>query len=171
MTSEIPSRAYKSLFEAARAAAAVDMAAEAAAFEAARAAFEAAALAFEAAEAAALALAAAVAAGAAAAGAAAAAAACHGEAAPSVEMSADRRADLSVRKPGSSTSPIVGCFRSNIGCLLASKRSPPSLSLQGVSEHQRALGRQGFAEQKAAGIWIITDADRYTRAADKPVTA
>jgi hypothetical protein len=156
MTSEIPSRAYKSLFEAARAAAAVDMAAEAAAFEAARAAFEAAALA----------LAAAVAAGA-----AAAAAACHGEAAPSVEMSADRRADLSVRKPGSSTSPIVGCFRSNIGCLLASKRSPPSLSLQGVSEHQRALGRQGFAEQKAAGIWIITDADRYTRAADKPVTA
>jgi poly-gamma-glutamate capsule biosynthesis protein CapA/YwtB (metallophosphatase superfamily) len=166
MTSEIPSRAYKSLFEAAGAA--VDMAAEAAAFEAAAAAFEAARAAFEAA---ALALAGAVAAGAAAAAAGAAAAACHGEAAPSVEMSADRRADLSVRKPGSSTSPIVGCFRSNIGCLLASKRSPPSLSLQGVSEHQRALGRQGFAEQKAAGIWIITDADRYTRAADKPVTA
>jgi hypothetical protein len=95
MTSETPSRAYKSLFEAAGAAAAVDMAAEAAAFEAAEGAafeaaaeaFEAAALAFAAAEAAALALAAAVAAGAAAAaagaGAGAAAAACHGEAAPS----------------------------------------------------------------------------------------
>ena len=100
-TSEIPSRAYNSLFEAAGAAAAADMAAEAAAFEAAAAAFEAAAgafeaaraaveaaaLAFEAAEAAASALAAAVAAGAAAAavgaGDGAAAAACHGEAAPS----------------------------------------------------------------------------------------
>jgi hypothetical protein len=62
---------------------------------------------FEAFEAAALAVAAA--------GAGAAAAVCHGEVAPSVEMGADRRADLSVRKPGSSTSPIVGCFRSNIG--------------------------------------------------------
>jgi hypothetical protein len=86
-------------FEAAEGAA---LEAAAAAFEAARAAFEAAALAFEAAEAAALAfeaaaLAAAVAAAAAGAGAGAAAAACHGEAAPSVEMGADRRADLSVR--------------------------------------------------------------------------
>jgi hypothetical protein len=85
----------------------VDMAAEVAfeaaeaAFTAAEAAFEAAALAFAAAEAAALALAAAAAAGAVAAaagaGAGLAAAACHGEAAPSVEMGADRRADLSVR--------------------------------------------------------------------------
>jgi hypothetical protein len=98
MTSETPSRAYNSLFEAAAAAAAATeagafMAAEAAfmaaeaAFEAAGAAVEAAALAFAAAEAAALALAAAAAAGAAAAavwaGAGAAAAACHGEAAPS----------------------------------------------------------------------------------------
>jgi hypothetical protein len=54
-------------------------------------AFEAAEAAFEAAEAAALAAAAAGA------GAGSAAAACHGEAAPSVEMGADRRADLSVR--------------------------------------------------------------------------
>ena len=85
----------------------MDMAAEAAfeaaeaAFTAAEAAFEAAALAFAAAEAAALALAAAAAAGAVAAAAGAgdgsAAAACHGEAAPSVEMGADRRTDLSVR--------------------------------------------------------------------------
>ena len=91
-TPETPSRAYKSLFEAA--AAAADMAAEAAfeaaaaVFEAAAAAFEAAALAFAAAEAAALdfeaaALAAAVAAAAAGAGAGAAAAAFRGEAAPS----------------------------------------------------------------------------------------
>jgi hypothetical protein len=119
MTSETPSRAYKSLFEAA-----------AAAFEAEWAAVAAAALAFEVAEAAALALAAAVAAGAAAAAAGAGdgavAAACHGEAVPSVEMGADRCADLSVGKPGSSTLPIVGCFRSNSGCLLASRRSPQS---------------------------------------------
>src|ERR1700722_7488829 len=84
MTSETPSRAYNSLFEAAAAAAA---AAGAGGFVAGGAAVEAAALAFAAAEAAALALAAAAAAGAAAAavwaGAGAAAAACHGEAAPS----------------------------------------------------------------------------------------
>ena len=86
MTSETPTRAYKSLFEAAGAAAA---ATGAAAFEVAGAAFEAAALA--------LAAAAAAGAVAAAAGAGSAAAACHGEAAPSVEMGADRRADLSVR--------------------------------------------------------------------------
>ena len=57
-TSETPSRAYKSLFEAAAADTAAEAAgaeAVAAAFEAAAAAFEAAALAFEAAEAAALA--------------------------------------------------------------------------------------------------------------------
>src|ERR1700733_14956261 len=88
-TSETPSRAYKSLFEAAAADTAAEAAraeAAAAAFEAAGAAFEAAALAFEAAEAAALAFeaaageaAAAVAAGA---GAGAAVAAFRGGGAP-----------------------------------------------------------------------------------------
>jgi hypothetical protein len=140
MTSETPSRAYKSLFEAAGAAAAVDMAAEAAAFEAAEAAFEAAGAAFEAA---AFALAAA---GAAAAAAGSAAAACHGEAAPSVEMGADRRADLSVGKPGSSTSAMGGCFRSNSGCLRASRR-PLQAHLAGPGEHERSLGHQDVAEQ------------------------
>jgi len=67
MTSETPSRTYKSLFDAAGAAVA-----------ATEAAFEAAALAFEAAEAAVLA-----------AGAGETAAACHGEVAPSVEMGGD----------------------------------------------------------------------------------
>jgi hypothetical protein len=95
-TSETPSRAYKSLFEAAAADTAAEAAraeAAAAAFEAAGAAFEAAALAFEAAEAAALAFeaaageaAAAVAAGAAGAGAGAAVAACRGEVAPSASL-------------------------------------------------------------------------------------
>ena len=102
MTSETPSRAYKSLFEVAGAAAAADMAAEAAAFEAAEGAFEAAAaaseaaaLAFAAAEAAALASAAAAAAGAAAgAGAGSVAAACHGEVAPSA-----RRKRLAITLP------------------------------------------------------------------------
>jgi hypothetical protein len=133
MTSETPSRAYKSLFEAAGAAAA----ATEAAVEAAGAAFEAAAFA----------LAAAVAAAAAAgAGAGSAAAACHGEAAPSVEMGADRRADLSVGKPGSSTSAMGGCFRSNSGCLRASRR-PLQAHLAGPGEHERSLGHQDVAEQ------------------------
>jgi hypothetical protein len=133
MTSETPSRAYKSLFEAAGAAAA----ATEAAVEAAGAAFEAAAFALAAAGAAAAA---------AGAGAGSAAAACHGEAAPSVEMGADRRADLSVGKPGSSTSAMGGCFRSNSGCLRASRR-PLQAHLAGPGEHERSLGHQDVAEQ------------------------
>jgi hypothetical protein len=94
-TSETPSRAYNSLFEAAAADTAAEAAraeAAAAAFEAAGAAFEAAALAFEAAEAAALAFeaaageAAAAVAAAVGAGVGAAVAACRGEVAPSARL-------------------------------------------------------------------------------------
>ena len=148
-TSETPSRAYTSLFEAAgAAAAATEAAVEAvgAAFEAAGAAFEAAALAFAAAEAAAsafeaaeaAALAAAVAA--AAAGAGAAAAAFRGEAAPSARR---KRLAITLTDAGTSCRDLIRfdpasdlvCSASQVRVFGVRRATEPVANL---SRHQRA---------------------------------